>query len=49
MENELIEVLSGLANNYFENERLGELVWEKTEELDKVARSLRGLLSIGSQ
>ena len=43
MENELIEVLSGLANNYFENERLGELVWEKTEELDKVARSLRGV------
>ena len=43
MENELIEVLSGLANNYFENERLGELVWEKTQELDKVARSLRGV------
>ena len=41
MENELIEVLSGLSNIYFENERLGELVWEKTKELDRIASSLR--------
>ncbi len=43
LENELIGVLSGLSNNYFENERLGELVWEKTKELDGVACSLREL------
>jgi hypothetical protein len=44
MENELIGVLSELTKHYFEDEQLGDLIWEKTKELDKVARSLREIV-----
>jgi len=38
---ELMQMLSDLSEYSLENEQLGNQVWEKTKELDKVLRSLR--------